>query len=29
MTDRDWWLAALEVLLIAGFAFVIIWRISW
>ncbi len=29
MTDRDWWLAALNILLIAAFAALLAWRISW
>lgn len=29
MTNRDWWLAALNILLIAGFAGLLAWRLSW
>jgi hypothetical protein len=29
MTDRDWWLAALNILLIAAFAGLLAWRVSW
>jgi hypothetical protein len=29
MTNRDWWIAARNILLIAAFAALWVWRISW